>query len=88
MARRHADPNAYEEERWTLKRDSKLFQGWKEKLVYSFTNRGVFSKLTLYNTEGKEIRYAWANAHITAEALEKRGFTVTKRRKPKRLSIK
>ena len=88
MSRKHPDPYVYEEERWTLKRPSKLFQGWTEKIVYSMTDHGVYSRLTLYNKEGKEMRYSWANAHITVESLEERGFKCMKRRKPKRLVLK
>lgn len=88
MTRRHADPYVYEEERWTLVRDSKIFKGWTEKLVYSITNHGTYSRLTLTDTKGKDHRYRWSSANITAESLEKRGFKCTKRRKPKRLVLK
>ena len=88
MKRRHADPYVYEEEQWTLGRPSKLFPGWNEKLVYSITNSGTYSRLTLFDKNGKAHRYRWTTANITAEELEKRGFKKTKRRKPKRLKLK
>lgn len=88
MAKAKFDPYVYEEERWTLKRPSQLFAGWTEKLVYSITNRGTYSRLYLYNKEGKETRYGWTNSGMTSEKLEAQGFTLTKRRKPKKVNIK
>ena len=88
MSRKNPDPDIYETERWTIRRPSQLFQGWTERIIYAITNRGTYSRLTLYDKDGKEYRYGWANASLTVDALEQRGFTVTRRRKPKKLSIK
>ena len=88
VKRRYPDPGIYEEERWTMEGPSKLFPDWQEKLVYAITNRGTYSRLTLYDEHGKEHRYRWTSASLTAEKLEKLGFKCTKRRKPKKLNLK
>lgn len=88
MSRKNPDPDIYETERWTIRRPSQLFQGWTERIIYSITDRGTYTRLTLYDKDGKEYRYGWTNANLTSEDLEARGFTLTKRRKPKKLSIK
>jgi hypothetical protein len=84
---RYPDPNVYESERWTKEGPSRLFPKWREKHVYAITNRGTYSRLTFYDEKGKEHRYKWSSVTLTAEQLEKLGFTRTKRRKPKRLNL-
>jgi len=87
--KRYPDPWVYEEERWTREGQAATFpNGWKSKTSYSFTDKGTYVRIILISPEGKKHLYKWRRASIDKEVLEKRGFVVTKRRKPRKLVLR
>ena len=90
MARGY-DFYVYEIERWILAdqdASKSLGKGWTQDLVYSITDRGTYCRFTFISPEGKKSRAHWAQSGVTSEKLEEMGFTLTKRRKPKRINIR
>ena len=78
----------YEEERWEKEGPASTHEGWSSHLIYSITDKGTYTRMILIDPNGKKFFYRWRRSAIKPEVLEARGFVVTKRRKPKKLSIK
>jgi len=79
----------WEVERFELERPAKHMQTWMQKSYYAITEKGtVYSKITFTEPGGKQHRGSWKKSGVQREALIEKGFKLTIRRKPKKLSLK